>query len=81
MAFDASFARDVVLPLAQAAYTVMDGGKPALPRGFAQTNLIQASGAVLAAMIDPHPAVAAMTKDTNIFGLMGRNKASRTAFV
>lgn len=81
MAFDASFARDVVLPLAQAAYTVMGGGKPALPPGFAQTSLIQASDAVLTAMINPDPAVMAMTKDTNIFGLMGRNKASRIAFV
>src|ERR1700712_3235895 len=32
-------------------------------------------------MTDPHPAVVAMTQDTRIFGLMGRNAASRTAFV
>lgn len=81
MAFDASFARDVVLPLATAAYTVMDGSAPALPSGFVQTSLIQASGVVLAAMINPHPAVTAMTKDTNIFGLMGHNATSRTAFL
>ncbi len=32
-------------------------------------------------MATAHPAVAAMVKDTNIFGLMGRNAATRTAFV
>jgi triacylglycerol lipase len=81
VAFDPSFARDVVLPLAEAAYTVMGGGKPTLPPGYAQTSLIQASNAVLAAMVNPSPAVTAMTKDTNIFGLMGQNKASGIAFV
>ncbi|BBZ14000.1 lipase family protein [Mycobacterium branderi] len=81
MAFDASFARDVVLPLATAAYSVMDGSPAVLPSGFTQTALIQVQTAVLAAMSDPHPAVAAMTKDTNIFGLMGHSAATRTAFV
>ena len=81
MAFDPVFARDVALPLAQAAYTVMDGGPATLPAGYTQTSLIHADAVVLAAMMDPHPAVAAMTKDTNIFGLMGHNAASRTAFV
>jgi hypothetical protein len=81
VAFDAAFARDVVLPLAQAAYTVMDGGQPALPAGYAQTDLIEADAVALTAMVNPHPAVAAMTKNTNIFGLLGRNPATRTAFV
>ena len=81
MAFDAAFARDVVLPLAQAAFTVTSGGPATLPPGYTQTGLIQADTAVLTAMVAAHPAVAAMTKDTNIFGLMGRNPASRTAFV
>ncbi len=81
MAFDALFARDVALPLAVAAYTVMDGSPAALPPGFAQTALIQADGAALSAMTNPHPAVTAMTKDSDIFGLMGRNAAKGTAFV
>jgi hypothetical protein len=81
VAFDAAFARDVVLPLAQAAYTVMGGGRAALPAGYAQTSLIEADAVVLTAMTSPHPAVAAMTKNTNVFGLMGRNVATRTAFV
>jgi predicted lipase len=81
VAFDASFARDVALPLAEAAYTVLDGSQPDLPPGFTQTTLIQADAAALNAMPTPHPAVAAMTKNTNIFGLMGNDKATRTAFV
>lgn len=81
MAFDPVFARDVVLTLAQAAYTVMDGSPAALPAGYRQTGLIQADTVALAAMTDPHPTVAAMTKDTNIFGLMGRNLADRRAFL
>jgi triacylglycerol lipase len=71
----------VALPLAQAAYTVMGGGPATLPPGFSQTNVIKADAVMLTAMADPHPAVAAMTKDTHIFGLMGQNLASRTAFV
>jgi hypothetical protein len=81
VAFDPAFARDVVLPLAQAAYAVMDGNAASLPAGYSQTSLIQADAVVLTAMTNPHPAVVAMTKDTDIFGLMGRNTASRTAFL
>jgi triacylglycerol lipase len=81
VAFDPAFARDVVLPLAEAAYTVMGGGPATLPPGYSQTNVIRADPAVLTTMISPPPAVAAMTKNTDIFGLMGRNPTSRTAFV
>jgi triacylglycerol lipase len=81
MAFDPTFAHDVVLPLAQAAYTVMDGSTPTLPAGYSQTALIQADPIMLTAMASPHPAVTAMTENTNIFGLIGRNPASRTAFL
>ncbi len=81
MAFDPVFTRDVVLPLAQAAYTVMSGNPATLPPGFVQTTLIEADPVQLAAMTTPHPAVTAMTKNTNIFGLMGQNTTSRTAFV
>jgi triacylglycerol lipase len=81
VAFDPLFARDVALPLAAAAYQVMDGSPPTLPSGFAQTALIRADSVMLASMTHPRPAVTAMTKDTDIFGLMGHNVASRTAFV
>ncbi len=81
MAFDPAFARDVVLPLAQAAYTVMDGSPATLPPGYSQTALIKGNEVAFAAMTNPHPAVSAMIKNTNIFGLMGHNPTSRTAFV
>jgi predicted lipase len=81
VAFNAVFARDVALPLALAAYSVMDGSSPALPTGFVQTALIRADAALLSAMTDPQPAVVAMTKDTTIFGLMGHNAGTHTAFV
>jgi hypothetical protein len=80
MAFDAVFARDVALPLAAAAYDVMNGLPAALPAGFVQTALIKAD-TVLMAVANQYPAVAAMVKNTDIFGLMGRDPASRTAFV
>ena len=81
MAFDPTFARDVALPLAQAAYTVMDGSPATLPAGYSQTALIQADPVMLTAMTSPHPAVTEMTKNTNIFGLLGHNPTSRTAFL
>src|ERR1700761_7855600 len=59
----------------------MDGSPAVLPAGYSQTSLIEADAVMLTAMTDPHPAVAAMTKDTGIFGLMGRNPAGRTAFL
>ena len=81
VAFDAAFARDVVLPLAEAAYAVMGGGSAPLPPGYAQTSLIRADATALTAMTTPHPAVAAMIKNTDIFGLMGHNPTTGTAFV
>lgn len=81
MAFDAVFARDVALPLAAAAYDVMNGLPAALPTGFGQTALIQADAVLLAATTNQYPAVAAMAKNTDIFGLMGHNPAKRIAFV
>lgn len=81
MAFDPVFARDVALPLAEAAYAVTDGGSPTLPSGFTQTALIEADTTAIAALTNPRPAVAAMTKNTNVFGLMGHNPGTGTAFV
>jgi predicted lipase len=36
---------------------------------------------MLTGMTSPHPAVTEMTKNTNIFGLIGHNPTSRTAFL
>lgn len=81
VAFDPGFARDIALPLAQAAYDVMNGSAAKLPKGFTQTALIEADNVVLAAATAPRPAALAMVKDTNVFGLMGRNAAMRLTFV
>src|ERR1700733_2552523 len=59
----------------------MGGNTATLPTGYSQPSLIQADAVMLTAMVNPHPAVTAMINNTNIFGLMGRNPASRTAFV
>src|SRR3984957_14553017 len=59
----------------------MGGNTATLPAGYSQTSLIQADAVMLTAMASPHPAVTAMTNNTNIFGLMRHNPASRTAFV
>lgn len=80
VAFSASYARDVVLPLAQVAYTVMSGAAPTLPPGFIQSALIKANPAHLSTLPEQHPANA-MAKDTHIFGLMGHDTATGTAFV
>jgi triacylglycerol lipase len=70
----------VALPLAAAAYNVMYGLPADLPAGFVQTSLIEADDVLLAAATQ-YRTVAAMAKNTNIFGLMGHNPATRTAFV
>lgn len=80
VAFSPPYAHDVVLPLVSAAYAVMSGATPTLPTGFRTTALIEADPAHLATLPDQHPATA-MTKDTNIFGLMGQHTASGTAFM
>jgi hypothetical protein len=82
MAFDAVAARDIVLPLAQAAYAVMNGGHATLPNQYVQTALIEVDADTLKATADPLPAVAAMIAgDNNVFGLIGRNPATQTTFV
>jgi|SRR5579875_735574 len=79
--FDPQFALDVPLPLSFAAYAVEEGGTVILPPGFVQTALIQVDRALAATTAQRHPTVTAIAVNTNIFGLMGRNATTRTAFV
>ncbi len=81
VAFDPVFARDVALPLVEAAYDVMNGDAAQLPSGFTQTAVIRADSVIPVTATARHPEVAAMLKDNNVFGLMGRNSSTRTAFV
>ncbi|MDA3660037.1 lipase family protein [Mycobacterium xenopi] len=79
--FDPQFALDVPLPLCLAAYAVEEGGTVILPPGYVQTALIQVDRALATITAERHPTVTRIAVDTNIFGLMGRNAATRTAFV
>lgn len=86
--FDPEFALDVLLPLAQAAYAVMNnpGVDPQLPDGYRKTALIEAHPGMLQALaalpasLHPH-LLSLMLRDSSIFGLLGNNPATKTAFV
>jgi triacylglycerol lipase len=84
--FQADFALCVMIPLAEAAYAVMNqpGVAPKLPPGFQMTGLIQADETLRQAILNlPNQSkvAKAMMDDSGIFGLMGRNPATKTAFV
>ncbi|MBZ5608990.1 MAG: lipase family protein [Acidobacteriia bacterium] len=84
--FHADFARCVMIPLAEAAYAVMNkpGVPPQLPPGFQMTGLIQADDPLRQAILKlPNQSIVAkaMMDDSEIFGLMGKNPATKTAFV
>jgi triacylglycerol lipase len=84
--FHPDFALCVMLPLAEAAYAVMNnpGVPPLLPTGYQMTGLIQADDALrraILAMPNPSNVAKAMMDDSGIFGLMGRNPNTKTAFV
>lgn len=79
--FDPKFALNVAIPLAFAAYNAMSGAPLNLPPGYEATALIQADRALAVAMADQHPVAAKMALENNIFGLMGHNESTRTAFV
>ena len=84
--FHADFALCVMVPLAEAAYAVMNqpGVVPHLPSGFEMTGLIQADETLRQAILNlPNQSkvAKAMMDDSGIFGLMGKNSTTKTAFV
>jgi hypothetical protein len=84
--FHADFALCVMIPLADAAYAVMNhpGAAPQLPPGFQMTSLIQADETLKRAILNlPNQSkvAKAMMDDSGVFGLMGKNAATKTAFV
>jgi triacylglycerol lipase len=88
MSFDAGLARDVALPLVTAAYAVAanPAQPPALPAGYTRTGLLQADRTFLArAAASPElssgGALRAMAAGGSVFGLMGHDAATGTAFV
>jgi predicted lipase len=75
-----------MIPLAEAAYAVMNqpGVVPQLPPGFQMTGLIQADESLRQAILNlPNQSnvAKAMMDDSGIFGLVGKNPATKTAFV
>lgn len=88
VAFDKSFAINVMYPPAIAAYLVMSTPTPSvtLPAGFVLSGLIQANAAHAAAAMaaaDPdHQRLAnMMVAESSIFGLVAWNSTTRTAIV
>jgi triacylglycerol lipase len=84
--FHADYALCAMLPLAQAAYAVMNnpGKAPQLPPGFTMTGLIQADEPLRQAILNQpgqSKVAKAMMDDSGVFGLMGQSAATKTAFV
>jgi predicted lipase len=84
--FHADFALCVALSLSEAAYAVMNqpGVTPALPSGYRMTGLIKADESFRQVILqDPgrSKVAKAMMDDSGIFGLMGQNSGTQTAFV
>jgi triacylglycerol lipase len=79
--FDPQFALSVGIPLAFAAYNAMSGSPLNLPPGYQETALIQADPALAAALAPEHPVAAKIALQNNIFGIMGNNLSTGTAFV
>jgi len=89
MSFDPTFARTVMLPFVRAAYAVTADPThaPPLPNGFTQTALLKADMSLvtelLASLGTTAAPLRAMTAGGTVavYGLMGQNKATQTAFV
>lgn len=87
MSFDPQFARDTVLPLVQAAYQVFHNPDvdPTLPGGYQKTALLEADPTLLDLITDlsenARSFVQTVAGITTVFGLVGKNTATKTAFV
>lgn len=79
--FDPKFALEVTLPLALAAYAVADCNTVPLPPGYVQTAVIKVDVGAGSKTAERHPEVTAIAFNASIFGMMGRNATTRTAFV
>src|SRR5260370_11674706 len=84
--FEAAFAIDVMLPLAQAAYDTARGDTVVLPTGFNLTGDItvdekQFLVAMASAVESQRRMLQAMKVDGNIFGMTAVNTATKTVAV
>src|SRR5580700_3154644 len=88
MAFDKTFAIDVMYPFANAAYLAMNVPTPplALPAGYSVAGLLQANPgdaaqAMSAAPPDHQRLANKMVSESSIFGLVAWNATAKTAIV
>lgn len=87
MSFDPQFARDTVLPLVQAAYDVFNSpdADPTLPAGYQKTALLEADPTLVDSITylssSAHSFVQTVAGISTVFGLVGKNPATKTAFV
>jgi len=84
--FNADFALNTALPLAQAAYAVMQApdNPPQLPPGWVKTGLITVNAdpvSRLIAFAEKLPLLHIIHGEPNTFGLMGKSIDAKTAFV
>ena len=84
--FDLQFTISVCYPAANAAYLIQTVAAPPLPAGFVLAGPLEADPQKAAAMMaaappEQHVMVNAMLADSNIFGLVAWNAASKTAIV
>ncbi len=87
MSFDPQFARDTILPLVEAAYQVFHDPHvdPPLPPGYQKTALLEADPTLLDFVADISDSARSFVRTvagaTTVFGLVGKNIATKTAFV
>ena len=87
MSFDPQFARDTVLPLVQAAYQVFHNPDvdPTLPAGYQKTALLEADPTLLDLITELSESARSFVQTvagvTTVFGVVGKNTATKTAFV
>ena len=87
MSFDPQFARDTVLPLVQATYQVFHNPDvdPTLPAGYQKTALLEADPTLLDLIPELSQSARSFVQTvagvTTVFGLVGKNTATKTAFV
>jgi hypothetical protein len=87
MSFDPQFARDTTLPLVDAAYQVFrhPEADPKLPAGYQKTALLEADPTLLDVITELSDSarsfVQTVAGKTTVFGLVGKNTATKTAFV
>ena len=85
--FDPQFARDTVLPLVQAAYQVFHNPDvdPTLPAGYQKTALLEADPTLLDLITELSESARSFVQTvagvTTVFGVVGKNTATKTAFV